>query len=185
MGIQFYFKMCKKLRVFQKFRNSIQEAVNGLRNARPTNLHYRIQNYILPGEEKFFITEERLKCCQADRLVNWFVWDWMMVEEDVDSRLVTSKLKGERMKLPKRNPCSFPKGSKNCPLAHYSYYVISSLLLSTIVFTNTAVSSWSWVDPLEFLLQIHSMSGNQWGLLDRGFQLFPVERILLADAKMS
>lgn len=158
--------------------------MKGLRNARPTNLHYRIQNYILPGEEEFFITEERLKCCQEDRPVNWFVWDsvtwWLLA-----CRLVTSKLEREHMKLPKRSPHAFPKGSKNCPLVHYSYYVISSLFPSTTVFTNISVSNWSFFAPPGFLLQIHCTSGNQWGILDKGFQLFPLERILLADTKMS
>lgn len=145
---------------------------------------YRIPYFL----EEFFITEERLKCCQADRPFTWFVWDWVkwwFKKMLVDFRVVTSKLRGEHMKLPKGNPHAFPEGSKNCPLAHYSYDVISSLFSSTTAFTNISVSNWCCFDPREFLLQIHSTSGNQWGLLDRGFQLFPLERILLADAKMS
>lgn len=140
--------------------------MKGLRNARTTNLHYRIQNYFLPGEEEFFITVERLKCCQSDRPVNWFVWDWVkswLKRMFVGWTLVTNKLRGEHMQLPKRNWHAFPRGSKNCPLACCCCHVISSLFPSTTAFTNISVSNWCSFDPPEFLLHIHSTSGNQWG----------------------
>lgn len=88
---------------------------------------YRIPYFL----EEFFITEERLKCCQADRPVTWFVWDWVkrwLKKMLVFRRLITSKLQGEHMKLPKGNLHAFPEESKTCPLAHYSCHVISSLI---------------------------------------------------------
>lgn len=108
--------MCRKLRVFQNFRNCIQEAVKCLRNARPTNLHYRTQNYILPSEQEFFITEERLKRCQADRPVNWFVWDWVkwwLKRMLVDCRLITSKLQGKHINYQRGSHMPFQKEVKN------------------------------------------------------------------------
>lgn len=91
---------------------------------------YRIPYFV----EEFFITEERLKCCQADRPFTWFVWDWVkwwLKKMLVDCRVVTSKLRGEHMKFPKGNPYAFPEGSKNCTLLHtipMMWFLLSSRL---------------------------------------------------------
>lgn len=103
------------------------------------------------------------------RPVTWFVWDWV---KGVLKRILNDyrhKLQGKHVELPRKNLHIIAKVlSKNCPLTHHSWHVIS-FLPSTTAFTNISETNWCCFDPPEFLLQIHFTSRNHWGHLDRGF----------------
>ena len=66
--------MCKKLRVFQKFRNSIQEAVKGLGNPSLMNLHYRHTEIHASWWRGVFLNWGRAQILPL-RPVTCFVWD--------------------------------------------------------------------------------------------------------------